>query len=323
LWRYESIGELSDNTEKSRPFWFYIPGLFQIALPWTPLLVIGWVLPFYRSREGMDATVSRDRRPFFALAWYGLTVLSFSILNVKKNAYLLPMMPAQTLIIAEAMVFLLRAVRRFGMMGPYAPILIAQRILGLVLAAVGVILCVRIGIESVLAATIAGAIAAVLLLAGMQRDLPHRQRGWVCATALGYILVLLAFFNFYVTPNENARAAKHVCRELEPMIHRPQTTLRMQDLPEEASLYLPLDLRYDPSAPHVLVIVDDRHHVAKADLSHFPAEIDGGPVTDVRRIDLASAPGDRARWKIFELAVRRPSEPAPSASRPAPKPATR
>src|SRR5205085_7679105 len=43
LWRYESVGEFADNTEKARAWWFYLPGLFQIGLPWTPVWVVGVV----------------------------------------------------------------------------------------------------------------------------------------------------------------------------------------------------------------------------------------------------------------------------------------
>src|SRR5207244_9041614 len=99
LWRYESVGEISDNTEKARGWWFYLPGLLQIALPWTPILIAALL------------NVHREKRLNMPFAWYAILVVLFSLLYVKKNAYLLPMMPAQTLLMALGLI-LLRVPRR-------------------------------------------------------------------------------------------------------------------------------------------------------------------------------------------------------------------
>jgi 4-amino-4-deoxy-L-arabinose transferase-like glycosyltransferase len=102
IWRYESLGELSDNTENARPFWFYLPLLFQISLPWTPLWILAIALPFRKPKP----------RTFFPLAWYAITVSFFSCVHLKKIAYLLPAMPAQTLMIAQALVYCSVVIRR-------------------------------------------------------------------------------------------------------------------------------------------------------------------------------------------------------------------
>ncbi|HTL31269.1 MAG TPA: glycosyltransferase family 39 protein, partial [Tepidisphaeraceae bacterium] len=80
LWRYESIGEISDNTQKARAWWQYFPSLLQITLPWTPLMLIGIV------------SAARRRHRWFPLAWLAAAILFFSLLHAKKNAYLLPVM---------------------------------------------------------------------------------------------------------------------------------------------------------------------------------------------------------------------------------------
>ncbi|MDB5356895.1 MAG: glycosyl transferase family 39 [Phycisphaerales bacterium] len=41
LWRYESVGELMDNTENARPGWFYLPQVFFLSLPWTAVWLAG------------------------------------------------------------------------------------------------------------------------------------------------------------------------------------------------------------------------------------------------------------------------------------------
>ena len=102
LWRYESIGELSDNVEKARGWWFYLPNLLLIALPWTPVWLLGLFNRSTRSR----------RRRVFAIAGTIVVVLMFSVSNVKKNAYLLPLMPIQTVVIAQGLLALTVMFRR-------------------------------------------------------------------------------------------------------------------------------------------------------------------------------------------------------------------
>jgi 4-amino-4-deoxy-L-arabinose transferase-like glycosyltransferase len=104
LWRYESVGEMTDNAEKAKQFWFYLPQLFQVTLPWTLVWLLGTWTTVARG--------NRRRRALFPLAWLATVVLIFSFSHVKKNAYLLPSMPAQTLIIAQGLVALAALCRR-------------------------------------------------------------------------------------------------------------------------------------------------------------------------------------------------------------------
>jgi 4-amino-4-deoxy-L-arabinose transferase-like glycosyltransferase len=105
IWRYESIGEMADNTENAKAFYYYVPLLFQIGLPWTPLWIMAVALPFLRNRR-------HGRRRIFPLLWFFLTVIFFSAVHLKKAAYLLPAMPAQTLLIAQAIVYIIADLRR-------------------------------------------------------------------------------------------------------------------------------------------------------------------------------------------------------------------
>src|SRR5204863_3596305 len=106
IWRYESVGEMTgENTEKARPWWMYIGNSFQLPLPWTPVWIGGFVVAFVHGRRGVRGR--RGRRRMVAILWQVLTAVFFSILSVKKPAYLLPAMPAQTLIVADALLILL------------------------------------------------------------------------------------------------------------------------------------------------------------------------------------------------------------------------
>lgn len=108
IWRYESVGEMTDNTENAKPFYYYIPLLFQISLPWTPLWVMGLALPFLRARK----KPRYQWRRLFPLMWFAIVVVFFSAVHLKKAAYLLPAMPAQTLMIAQVIVFITADLRR-------------------------------------------------------------------------------------------------------------------------------------------------------------------------------------------------------------------
>ncbi len=64
-----------------QPFWFYLPVLALMLLPWTPLTVAGlrhWADPRLR----------------FFLLWFGFGLLFFSISSGKLPGYVLPLLPA-------------------------------------------------------------------------------------------------------------------------------------------------------------------------------------------------------------------------------------
>src|SRR6185503_10699342 len=96
LWRYESVGELAENTRNAVPWWGYLPKLPYLALPWTPLWAAAIAYVVSRVRGATPATKRRRRRLLFPLAWYVAAVVFFSFVNLKKDAYLLPVMPAQS-----------------------------------------------------------------------------------------------------------------------------------------------------------------------------------------------------------------------------------
>ena len=144
IWRFESIGEMADNVRNAKPLYYYPPLLLQISLPWTPLLLVAIGLPFWRARRltasrgtaamadkefsSQTASLSyarikvrpagrgrkrfRGARQVFPLLWYALVVIFFSCVKMKKAAYLLPAMPAQTLMIAQVMVLIAASLRR-------------------------------------------------------------------------------------------------------------------------------------------------------------------------------------------------------------------
>jgi len=90
----------------------FLPGNHDAGLLFPRAAAL--VYPFLRHRDSAGAgggpqaadtagarVVRHRRRLFFPLAWYGATVVFFSFVHLKKDAYLLPVMPAQALLVAR------------------------------------------------------------------------------------------------------------------------------------------------------------------------------------------------------------------------------
>ncbi len=58
LWWGESVGKISEDIDRARPFWFYFANAFELALPWTPMWIAGIVLAVLRFRRPHDDQAS-------------------------------------------------------------------------------------------------------------------------------------------------------------------------------------------------------------------------------------------------------------------------
>jgi 4-amino-4-deoxy-L-arabinose transferase-like glycosyltransferase len=83
FWRQQFQRLTSEALMHSRPWWFYLPVLAGLLLPWTPLA------PLLARR-----TQWADPRRRFLLFWSGWTLVFFSIAVNKLPGYVLPAFPA-------------------------------------------------------------------------------------------------------------------------------------------------------------------------------------------------------------------------------------
>lgn len=90
------------------PFYFYVPVLAGLALPWTMVLLTSFASARRWSWRG-DAPL--DRMRVFALAWVVVPVIFFSFSESKLPAYILPVMPAVALLVGERVSCFLQAQR--------------------------------------------------------------------------------------------------------------------------------------------------------------------------------------------------------------------
>jgi 4-amino-4-deoxy-L-arabinose transferase-like glycosyltransferase len=80
------------------PFYFYVPVLIALALPWT--IALGASL-LATKRWNWRGSAPIDRMRVSALAWLVMPIVFFSISNSKLGGYILPVLPAVALLAGE------------------------------------------------------------------------------------------------------------------------------------------------------------------------------------------------------------------------------
>jgi len=117
----------SNKYHHPAPFYFYLPVLALLGLPWT-----GQLLAALNSarRWNWRGDAPLDRLRVFALAWVVMPVVFFSFSGSKLTAYILPVMPAVALLSGERMTCFLRAGRGDKVMRFTGALLIALVLVG-------------------------------------------------------------------------------------------------------------------------------------------------------------------------------------------------
>ncbi len=99
---------LSNQYHHPQAFYFYVPVLVALALPWTIFLVAAFVSSRRWHWRGASAV---DRLRVFGFVWVLVPVVFFSISQSKLPAYILPVLPAVALLVGERVTCFLRAQR--------------------------------------------------------------------------------------------------------------------------------------------------------------------------------------------------------------------
>lgn len=89
---------ISNQYHHPQAFYFYVPVLLGLALPWTIFLVAAFVSARRWRWSGANAI---DVMRVFCLAWIVIPVLFFSLSQSKLPAYILPVLPAIALLVGE------------------------------------------------------------------------------------------------------------------------------------------------------------------------------------------------------------------------------
>jgi 4-amino-4-deoxy-L-arabinose transferase-like glycosyltransferase len=89
---------LSNKYHHPQPFYFYVPVVLLMALPWVVVLFAGLASLRHSTWQGKTAF---DFMRLFALAWIIIPVVFFSLSRSKIPGYVLPVLPAAALLIGE------------------------------------------------------------------------------------------------------------------------------------------------------------------------------------------------------------------------------
>jgi 4-amino-4-deoxy-L-arabinose transferase-like glycosyltransferase len=246
LWRYESIGEFLDNIEDARPWWFYLPNVFLIPAPWTLVGMIGAADVIRRTVKrrspGCASGVPIYRKGLFPLLWIALTVFIFSFSNLKKNMYLLPMMPAMVLLCVQGVFTLSAYLRVRRLRGIAITVQIGMAVAAMAIACLGIR-----SIPSLLIVAPAAALGIFAMVSAWYRDI-HR---WLIFQSAAGALAVTAFLVYHMSDRDNLRSARPLADAAMPLLSVPD--IAFHNIPIEVSVYLPLDLPVRANAPRQLI----------------------------------------------------------------------
>ena len=99
----------SKELQHAQPFWYYVPVLLGLLMPWAPLLA--------------GLRLLGDPRLHFTAAWLGFGFVFFSASTNKLPGYLLPLIPAAAILLGVAALYAKRML---------IPLVIAGALLGLI-----------------------------------------------------------------------------------------------------------------------------------------------------------------------------------------------
>ena len=96
---------ISNKYHHSQPFYFYLPVISLLALPWTGFMVAA--LARLKSWNWRGPT-ALDKLRVFSLAWLVVPVAFFSLSGSKLPGYVLPALPGAALLAGERLAYFLR-----------------------------------------------------------------------------------------------------------------------------------------------------------------------------------------------------------------------
>lgn len=122
---------VSNKYHHPGPFYYYIPVMAILALPWTPFLVTALAGVRRWNWRGDD---SSDRLRIFVLAWFVLPLIFFSFSGSKLPGYILPALPAAALLAGERLASYVRGEDGTWAMRATGALTISLSVLGIVYA---------------------------------------------------------------------------------------------------------------------------------------------------------------------------------------------
>jgi len=163
------FGRFFAGTAHARPIYYYLYQFPAETLPWILLAPVVWIA----GRPVLARGDAAERRAWrFLLAWIGATLVFFTLSSGKRGLYLVPLLPAVALLIADALGRWVQAARRI----PIA-FHVATGGVGIALAGAGAWVALRDPLDDARASLVAGsAVVAIVGAAGIAQVALWRAR---------------------------------------------------------------------------------------------------------------------------------------------------
>ncbi len=216
----------SNMFQHSQPFWYYLPVLLVSLLPWT-VLAFKAVADAISEACAKEACAKEDAGDLedaayrlFLLVWAAVPLIVFSISRSKLPGYILPSIPAVTLLVADSLREQARSGKRLPAAFNLLLAMFAASVLAAALLAPAMILHQKPGRLNLM---VAGAAWAVTV-AGMAATVYTRGAKAVRFVTLVPVIVAVGFVIRVGAPAINAaESARPVARELARMETQPRT----------------------------------------------------------------------------------------------------
>jgi len=174
---------VSNKYHHPQPFYFYLPVLAALMLPWTAFLVVALIRARRWHWRGDEA---QDKLRVLALAWVVVPVVFFSLSNSKLPGYILPALPGAALLAGEPLLNYLRG----------ASDRTTMRATGLLLLIFAALVIAYVTRTHAVSLTCGAFVAAPPALVGLCAvGLPQRRRLCIWGTvaaALGVVVIITA-----------------------------------------------------------------------------------------------------------------------------------
>jgi len=108
--------------QHQKPFWFYLPVLLGSLLPWSVLAVAAWIAALKTAQPRAAVPPQSAWFQRFLVLWAIVPVIFFTLAQSKLPGYILPAIPAWTILVADYLQQLREGSRRlnFGVLAGHA-----------------------------------------------------------------------------------------------------------------------------------------------------------------------------------------------------------
>ncbi len=212
LWKIEFVDRfLGQYASGDKPWYYYLPRMFQFIVPWVAFLPMALAAPFY--------AVWNKKRPMmqFLWIWFVVGIVFLTINGGKRQHYILPLMPAMAILIGiliEDMAFSHKAYsHRF-----VKTVLVGHAIGVMVLAVAGSGYLIKTYSNRTAEALILGVVTIILTVSVVMLFATGRP-AIACGTLFGSIVVLVMIgYVTFLNPLDYNRYSREFSRRLAQIV---------------------------------------------------------------------------------------------------------